>query len=93
MKKAQGISMNVIIIAALALLVLVVLSVVFIGKTGKWGADISKCQVNGGDCTSSADCVGTYKQINPAWTCEGQTVCCIDVGTGTDTVSDNTDSN
>ena len=38
--KAQGISVNVIIIAAIALLVLVILSVIFIGRLGGFGAEV-----------------------------------------------------
>ena len=85
MKKAQGLSMNVIIIAALALLVLVVLSVVFIGKTGKWGADIGKCVTNGGICAAGADrtaCEVKGMVYNGVWSCAEETtasVCCIDL--------------
>jgi hypothetical protein len=39
MKKAQGISLNVIIIAAIALLVLVILSVIFMGRMGIFGEE------------------------------------------------------
>ena len=86
MKKAQGISMNVIIIAALALLVLVVLSVVFIGKTGKWGTDIGKCEVNGGACVADlAACKEQYGEqsaLNPAWVCDDgeKPACCVPLG-------------
>jgi hypothetical protein len=55
MKKAQGISMNVIIIAALALLVLVVLSVIFLTKTGVWSRESVNCRQNGGVCVSLTD--------------------------------------
>ena len=88
MKKAQGMSMNVIIIAALALLVLVVLSVVFIGKTGKWGTDVSKCEVSGGVCvadlTDCKDQYGAQSALNPAWVCdtddENKDSCCVPLG-------------
>ncbi|MFC1723428.1 hypothetical protein ACFL0V_04785 [Nanoarchaeota archaeon] len=43
MKKAQGLSMNVIIIAAIALLVLVILAVIFIGRMGTTTKNIDKC--------------------------------------------------
>ena len=84
--KAQSISMNVIIIAALALLVLVVLSVVFIGKTGKWGADVGDCAVNGGHCVENLqvcqDNYGSQSTINSAWNCEGEIngECCLPLG-------------
>ncbi len=49
-KKAQGISMNVIIIAAIALLVLVVLSVIFMGRSAQFSEQIAACESNGGKC-------------------------------------------
>ncbi len=42
MKKGQGLSLNVIIIAALALIVLVVLVAIFTGKMGEWTANLKK---------------------------------------------------
>ena len=64
MKKAQGLSMNVIIIAALALIVLVILAVVFMGRMGVWGTEIDSCTNNGGRCVDSrSDCTGTYETI------------------------------
>ncbi|MBI2668535.1 hypothetical protein HYX14_01705 [Candidatus Woesearchaeota archaeon] len=42
MKKAQGLSLNVIIIAALALIVLVVLVVIFTTQIGKFTLGVSK---------------------------------------------------
>ena len=55
-RKGQGLSMNVIIIAAIALLVLVILAVIFIGRMGKTASSVDACQ---GDCiigSSTADC-------------------------------------
>ena len=49
-RKAQGISMNVIIIAAIALLVLVILSVIFIGRMGGFGKATANCESQGGRC-------------------------------------------
>ncbi len=62
-KKAQGLSMNVIIIAAIALLVLVILAVIFIGRMGTTTRNIDQCK---GTCVSSAyDCTqkGSYYQV------------------------------
>lgn len=68
-KKAQGLSMNVIIIAAIALLVLVILAVIFIGRMGQTtkGIDICKgqCVADRTECkalgpyydTAQGDCV------------------------------------
>tara|TARA_Y100000031_G_C7874202_1_gene227772 strand:- start:89 stop:457 length:369 start_codon:yes stop_codon:yes gene_type:complete len=40
-KKGQGISLTVIIVATLALIVLVVLAAIFMGKMGSFGQDLS----------------------------------------------------
>jgi hypothetical protein len=54
MKKAQGMSMNVIIIAALALIVLVILAVVFMNKMGGFVTETDTCENNGGRCVYGA---------------------------------------
>ena len=51
-KKAQGLSMNVIIIAAIALLVLIIL-VVLIIRAGRGVREGTGCQGIGGKCYSS----------------------------------------
>ena len=53
MKKAQGISMNVMVIAAIALLVLVILSLIFTGKINLFSANVIDCVSKGGSCNSS----------------------------------------
>lgn len=50
MAKAQGLSFNVIIVAALALLVLIVLSVIFIRQTGIFSKNVESCASKGGVC-------------------------------------------
>lgn len=55
MKKGQGLSMNVIIIAALALLVLVILSVIFMSRTGVFVRESKSCVQNGGQCVDISD--------------------------------------
>ena len=66
-KKAQGISLNVIIIAALGLLVLVVLAIIFTGRTGIFVKESDKCSVKygtSGRCVESKeDCAGAYDKI------------------------------
>jgi len=83
MKKAQGISINVIIIAAIALLVLVVLSVIFMGRLGGFGAGVVDCENKGGNCAGSCPVtVGdvTYDLEYDDWQCDGDDVCCVTVG-------------
>ena len=83
-KKAQGISINVIIIAAIALLVLVVLSIIFLGRLGVFSKQVNECENKGGKCfvLGGSDCAtvsnGEYPTAFTAWSCpnEGET-CCI----------------
>ena len=44
MKKAQGLSVTTIVIAAIALVVLVVLIAVFTGRMGIWGQNLDQAQ-------------------------------------------------
>jgi hypothetical protein len=80
MKKAQGISVNVIIIAAIALLVLVVLSVIYIGRMGSWGTSAADCENKGGTCVPAGqDCPTGYTKYS-AWVCtdaDPDEDCCI----------------
>jgi hypothetical protein len=55
-KKGQGLSMNAIIIAALALLVLVVLAIIFMGQMGGNATDLRKCESIGGKCVEDRQC-------------------------------------
>lgn len=82
MKKAQGISINTIIIAALALLVLVVLSVIFLGRTGIFAKESASCLTNGGSCVVGACPQGSTAY--PSWSCEKTSEgafqrCCVSV--------------
>ena len=52
MKKAQGISINVVIIAVIALIVLVVLAVIFTGRLSMFSKGISSCTDKNGVCMS-----------------------------------------
>ncbi len=57
-KKGIELSMNVIIIAALGLLVLVVLSVVFLGRAGVFSKSTADCVIQGGTCMdASTKCI------------------------------------
>jgi len=52
MKKAQGLSLNTIIIAALVIMVLVILILVFTGRMGSFSKSSESCQSKGGICSS-----------------------------------------
>jgi hypothetical protein len=56
-KKAQGMSMNTIIIAIIVLIVLVVLVMIFTGYFGGWTKGVARCQAGGGTCTDVSTCV------------------------------------
>ena len=83
-KRGQGLSLNVIIIAALALLVLVVLSMIFTGKIGGWTKVQNQCASNGGNCLSDASaCTGENARVMGQYTCpnaEQGDVCCLSLG-------------
>jgi hypothetical protein len=77
-KKAQGMTINVIIIAAIALLVLVILVIIFTGRTGLFAKESGNCVNVGGTCTtgecselgelvkeSSAKCYYTSSDVLP----------------------------
>jgi hypothetical protein len=52
-KKAQGMSINTIIIAIIVLVVLVVLVMIFTGYFGGWTRNVATCQSQGGICDST----------------------------------------
>ena len=58
-KKAQGISINIVIVAAVALLVLVILSVIFMGRMGTFSATSKDCVAQGGKCFVKTDGCGS----------------------------------
>jgi hypothetical protein len=50
MKKAQGLSLTTVVIAALALLVLIILSVIFVGRMANVSDKSKDCLQQGGIC-------------------------------------------
>ncbi len=81
-KKGQGISINVIIVAAVALLVLVVLSVIFLGRFGVFSQKTVSCEGQGGSCVVGP-CPGGLRAYD-IWVCPntptGATQTCCIVG-------------
>ena len=61
-KKSQGISLNVIIIAAIALIVLVILILIFTGRIGLFTREVNACTNAGGTCVD----LGTYNTADEA---------------------------
>jgi len=70
-KKGVELSMNVIIIAAIGLLVLVILAVLVINSSSKLPGATKTCTVQGGICKSSCD----NGAISGA-TCDNGNQCC-----------------
>jgi hypothetical protein len=54
-KKAQGISINTIIIAAIALIVMVLVILIFTGNIRNFRKSAGSCEGNGGVCVASED--------------------------------------
>jgi len=50
MKKGQGLSMSVIVMAAIALLVLVILAFIFMGRLGVFSKSVGECKTQSGIC-------------------------------------------
>ena len=85
MKKAQGLPMNVIIIAALALLVLVILTIVFMGRINIFGKETGTCTKNPNarcmapeDCDPDLDGPSNYMLYSSGGNCDDDAkTCCI----------------
>ena len=78
-KRGQGLSLNTIIIAAVALIVLVVLVMIFTGRMGAFTGGVNKCVNQGGACKSQTFCDAAPKGtvITGATGCTGTDVCCV----------------
>jgi len=75
-KKAQGLSLNTVIIAAIALLVLVIISVVFMGRLGWFSQESKACKNNGGKCESKCEGNDGLEE-STIYQCSGNDKCCI----------------
>jgi uncharacterized membrane protein len=86
-RKAQGLSLNTIIIAAIVLIVLIVLIAVFTGKINIFGdsyadaddkAKQKVCLTQGGRCGTEETCNSEIKKDDFVDCAEGQ-ICCIPI--------------
>mgnify|MGYP001615334131 CR=1 FL=1 len=74
-RKAQGMSINTIILIVLALIVLAVLIYMIANKTTLFGKAAEGCESRQGSCvTNKDDCAGPTIE---ATTCPSQSFCCI----------------
>ncbi|MEK6874791.1 MAG: hypothetical protein AABX52_03530 [Nanoarchaeota archaeon] len=71
MKKAQELSVTVIVVAAIALIVLVVLVAIFTGRLGKFGIGVSKVEQN--TCNSNCENRGYASGTVQTTTCSSET--------------------
>ena len=75
-KKAQGLSMNVIIVAAVLLVVMIIVLVIFKGEIGKVPGKFDACEIKGGGCVESeSDCDG--KEIPEGECGDRGNYCCL----------------
>jgi hypothetical protein len=81
--KAQGLSLSTIVIAAVVLLVLVVLSVVFAARMGLWNEGLKHCdtvcKASSDECTTEGYSIPVYVsncQDNLGNTFDGPAYCC-----------------
>ena len=81
MKKAQSLSINTVVVAAIALLVLVVLIAIFSGRMRIVGGNVRSCSVQKGECKETCDDV--FEVPYPGTDCadreDGLTTCCVPI--------------
>ena len=62
MSKAQGMPLNTIVIAAIALIVMVIIIMIFTGRIGNFNSGIDDCASKGGEPSSDGTCdLGSVK--------------------------------
>ena len=79
-KKAQGLSITIIIVAVIALLVLIILALVFTGGLGRFGLKVADCENKGGVCAEvcGQDEAEGYPTEFPEWKCAEEGMkCCV----------------
>ena len=72
-KRAEGLPINMIILAILALAVLVVFIVIFTKTSGNFSSVVASCDSKGGECMQENQC--QYQKTS--LTCPDKQVCCI----------------
>ncbi len=77
-KKAQGMSINIIVVAAVALLVMIILIAIFGQKMLNFSNEQDSCEARGGTCQSEATCDWPSVKIN-AECSDATPVCCINL--------------
>ena len=77
-KKSQGMPINVIIIAALALIVLVILLAIFMGRVKIFSESLQSCPAKQGHCEKGMICPSNMALITNT-DCPKDQICCVQV--------------
>jgi hypothetical protein len=86
--KAQGLSMNVIVIAVIALIIMVIIIAIAGGKLKLFGKTASSCEQKGGSCIGNTNnpskegtkiCGDQNKIFLPGTDCQESEVCCVEL--------------
>lgn len=76
-RKAQGLSLNTVIIAIIVLIVLVVLVMIFTGYFGRvFTPTVSNCATQGGKCNAQCNTETVGSEISNAKGCPSSEKCC-----------------
>ena len=75
-KKAE-LSIEFIVLAAIALIFLIVVGIVMTGKIGSFSSSLSDCKNKGGECVKEGACYATES----GFTCDKGNVCCLNTCT------------
>ena len=79
-KKAQDISINTIIVAAISLIVLIVLVFIFSNKSRDFVETGNNCVALGGECSDDDECDdGWVKHVSARCDEERERACCIQI--------------
>jgi len=77
-KKAQGLPLNVIIIAVIVLIVLAVIIAIFAGRISIFSKSVGDCEAKGGVCKNSvSEC--TEDQAPVSGLCGENKICCVSI--------------
>ena len=77
-KKGQGLSLNMVIVAAIALIVLVIIVAIFTGRISIFGKGVGDCASKQGTCVVGTTCpAGQARTMD---TCPTDQVCCVSAG-------------
>lgn len=78
--KAQGMPLNIIIIAVILLIVLVVILSIFSGNIGKFSKDLQSCGTRNGVCKESCGGEVQIEGVACPKKRDKEQVCCVKVG-------------